>query len=155
MVYRAKREPIVVGVVVVDVIACVAAGTWFVWGAATGRMPWPMFVMGPSLVASSLFATWILLKSTYEIDNGELIVRQGPNRKRYPLSSIDEISPTQGLPPSPAWAAGRLQVRLTPGTKPGTLFLQPEDRSGFLQALSEADPGLRYDGERLTRGAPA
>ena len=151
MVFRARTEPIVKGVVIVDVIACVGIGAWFVWSAATGRMPWPMFVMGPSLVVSSLFAAWILLKSTYEIEGGELIVRQGPSRRRLAVSSIEEISPapTSGLSPGQ-----RLQVRLAPGTKGPPLFLQPEDRTGFLEALAQADPGLSYDGEQVRRREP-
>jgi hypothetical protein len=155
VVFRAKAEPIVVGVVVVDVVACLAIGGWFIWSAATGRMPSFFGALGPSLIGSSAFAAWVLLRTSYEIEGGELIVRQGPNKKRIPVSTIDEVFPAKNSPLSPAWAGDRLQVMFAPPAKPGTLFLQPEDRSGFLQALSEADPGLSYDGERLTRGAPS
>ena len=154
MVYKGRAEPILIGVLIVDAIATVGIGGWLTWSAATGRMPSFFLFFGPSLVVSCAVAAWIILRTSYEIENGELIVRQGPNKKRIPVSSIDEVFPAKNNPLSPGWAGDRLQLMFTPGTKASTLFLSPEDRSGFLQALSEADPGLRYDGERLTRGAP-
>lgn len=155
MVYPAKPEPIVIVVVAIDVIVCFGMAAWFAWRSLTGQMPMFFLFFGASLVATSLFASWVLLRSSYEIEGGELVVRQGPNRQRIPVSSIDEIFPTKDNPLSPKWAGDRLQVMFVPGTKAKTLFLHPDDRSGFLQALSEADPGLSYDGQRLTRGAPS
>lgn len=155
MIYRGKSEPILIGVLVVDAIVTLGIATWLTWSAATGRMPALFLAVGPGLVLSCAVAAWIILRTSYEIDNGVLIVRQGPNKKRIPIASIDEVFPTKNNPRSPAWAGDRLQVMFVPGSKAGTLLLAPEDRTGFLQALAEADPELRYDGEKLSRGAPS
>jgi hypothetical protein len=154
VVYRGRAEPILIGVLIVDAIATLGLATWLTWSAATGRMPSFFLFFGPSLVVSCAVAAWIILKTSYEIEGGVLVVRQGPNKKRIPVSSIDEVFPAKNNPLSPAWAADRLQVMFVPGTKAGVLFLAPEDRTGFMQALAEADPGLSYDGEKLSRGAP-
>jgi len=155
VVYRGRPEPILIIVLIVDAIATLGLGGWFVWGATSGRLPKFFLFFGPWLIVSCAVAAWIILRTSYEIAGDVLIVRQGPNKKRIPISSIDEIFPAKGNPLSPAWAGDRLQVLFTPPYKAGTLFLQPDDRSGFLQALSEADPGLSYDGERLRRSAPS
>ena len=154
MTYPGRREPILVAVLVLDGVATAGLAAWVTWNAVTGRWPILFLVVGPCLMAGFLLAAWILLKTTYEIEGSDLIVRQGPGRRRIPVASIDEIFPTNNNPVSPAWAKDRLQVLFVPETKAGTLFLSPADREAFLEALAEADPGLRYDGERVTRGAP-
>lgn len=147
MVYPGRREPIVVWVLAVDGIVTLAVSGWMVWEAVSKRWP-PIFLgLAPLLILSFLSAAWMILRSAYQIEGPDLIVRQGPSRRVVPLSSIDEVLPTPAGP-----LAGRLQVRFVPGTKEQTLLLNPEDREAFLQGLAQADPGLTYDGEKLTRG---
>jgi hypothetical protein len=155
MVYPARREPILMGVLAFDGLITFAVAGWMIWSAATGRGPFVFFAIAPSLIVSFLFAFWMLTRSTYEIEGAELIVRMGPSRRRIPIASIDEVFPTANSALSPAWAKNRLQVLFVPGTKARTLFLDPEDREAFLKGLAEADGGLRYDGQKVARGAPA
>jgi hypothetical protein len=153
VVYPARREPILLAVLAFDGLFTLGVSGWMIWSAATGRGPVAFFFIAPSLIVSFLFAFWMLTRSAYEIEGSELIVRQGPSRRRIPIASIDEVFPTSHLSSSPAWAKNRLQVLFVPGTKARTLFLDPEDREAFLQGLTEADGGLLYDGQKVARGS--
>ena len=153
MIYRARREPILIGVLAVDGVVTLVVAGWMIWEALSKRGPAIFFGTGPMLVVSFLAAAWMILRSTYEIEGTDLIVRQGPAKRTIPIGSIDEAFPTQASPLAPAWARDRLQVLFVPGVPAQRLFLVPEDREAFLQGLAAADPGLTYDGERVTRKA--
>lgn len=148
MVYAGKREPIIVGVLALDGVVTLAVAGWFVWRAVSGHGPQIFLFAAPMLVLSFLSAVWIILHSSYEIEGTDLIVRQGPSRRVVPLATIDEVIPIPGA------LGSRLQVRFVQGTSAPTLLLNPEDREALLQGLAQADPGLTYDGQKVTRGAP-
>jgi hypothetical protein len=147
VVYPGRREPIVVGVLALDGVVTLGLSVWMVLEVVAKRWP-PIFLgVAPMLILSFLSAAWMLLRSSYEIEGTDLLVRQGPSRRVIPLSTIDEVLPTPAGP-----LGDRLQVRFVAGTKARTLLLNPEDREALLQGIAAADPGLNYDGEKLTRG---
>jgi hypothetical protein len=141
VVHPGRREPILVGVLALDGVVTLAVSGWMVWEVVSKR--WSPILLGvaPMLILSFLSAAWMILRSTYQIEGTDLVVRQGPSRRVVPLSAIEEVVP----------AAGRLQVQFAPGTKAQPLLLNPEDREAFLQGLVQADPGLTYDGEKVSR----
>jgi len=146
VVYPGRREPILVGVLALDGVVTLAVSAWMVWEVVSKRWP-PIFLgVAPMLILSFLSAAWMILRSTYQIEGTDLVVRQGPSRRVVPLSAIDEVVPTAG-----PGLGGRLQVRFAPGAKAQPLLLNPEDREAFLQGLAQADPGLTYDGQRVSR----
>lgn len=149
MVYPGRREPILVGLLALDGVVTLVVCGWLVWRVAAKQGPPVFLFVAPMLLLSFLSATWILLHSNYAIEGTDLIVRQGPTRRVIPIASIAEV---QLVPSGPL--AGRLQASFARGTKPATLLLNPVDREALLRGLAEADPGLAFDGQRVTRGAP-
>jgi len=149
VVYPGRREPILVGVLALDGVVTLAVSAWLVWRALSKHGP-PIFLfVAPMLVLSFLSAVWMILRSSYEIEGADLIVRQGPNRRVVPIASIRGIVPVPSGP-----LTGRLQASFAPGAKPSTLLLNPQDPEAFLQGLAQADPGLTYDGQGVTRETP-
>jgi hypothetical protein len=148
-VYPGRRQPILVKVLALDGVVTIVVAGWMIWEAAAKRFPPIFFGVAPLLVLGFLSAAWMLLHSNYEIDGTDLVVREGPSRRTIPIASIEEILP---VPTGPL--AGRLQVGFAPGTTQPALLLSPVDREALLQGLAQADSGLTYDGERVTRQAP-
>jgi hypothetical protein len=143
--YPGRREPILVGVLALDGVVTLAVSGWMLWQVVSKRFP-PIFLgIAPMLILSFLSAAWVILRSTYQIEGTDLVVRQGPSRRVVPLSAIQDVIPTAGP------LGGRLQVQFAPGTKAQPLLLNPEDREAFLQGLAQADPGLTYDGQKVSR----
>jgi hypothetical protein len=146
VVHPGRREPILVGVLALDGVVTLAVSGWMVWEVVSKR--WSPILLGvaPMLILSFLSAAWMILRSTYQIEGTDLVVRQGPSRRVVPLSAIEEVVPTAG-----PGLGGRLQVQFAPGAKAPPLLLNPEDREAFLRGLAEADPGLTYDGQKVSR----
>ena len=154
MTFRARREPILVGVLVVDGIVTLGVAGWLLYWAIARHGSPILYGVVPSLILSFVFAAWMLLRSTYEIEGGDLVIVQGPSRRAIPIATIAEVFPTQAGLGTPAWARNKLQVLFVPDSKQRTLFLDPEDREALLRGLAEADPGLAFDGQKVTRSAP-
>jgi len=151
--YRARREPILVGVLVVDGIVTLGVAGWLLYLAIARHGSPILYGVVPSMILSFVFAAWMLLRSSYEIEGNDLVIVQGPARRTIAIGTIAEIFPTQASSPTPAWARNKLQVLFVPDTKERTTLLDPEDREAFLRGLSEADPGLAFDGQKVTRAA--
>jgi len=152
VIYRARREPILIGVLVVDGVVTLGVAGWLLY-LAIARHGSPIFYgVVPSMILSFVFAAWMLLRSTYEIEGSDLVIVQGPTRRTIPVGAIAEVFPTQTGLGTPAWARNKLQVLFVPGTKERATFLDPEDREAFLRGLSESDPGLAFDGQKVSRG---
>ena len=153
MTYRARREPILVGVLVVDGVVTLGVAGWLLYLAIARHGSPILYGVVPSMILSFVFAAWMLLRSAYEIQGSDLVIVQGPTRRTIAIATIAEVFPTASSG-TPAWARNKLQVLFVPGTKERTTFLDPEDREAFLRGLSEADPGLAFDGQKVTRAAP-
>ena len=155
MTFAGRKEPLIVGVVILDGAIAAGIAGWLFYEAATGRLPAFNWAVGAFAILGFVLASWILLGTSYEIEDGRLEIRRGPVKSRIPLSAIDEVFSTTGNPLSPAWAKGRLQILFVPGHSPGTLFLSPDDPTAFLEGLASADSGLAFSGEKVARRPPA
>jgi hypothetical protein len=136
-------------VIGLDGVFTVVVSGWMIWQVAAKRFPVVFLAVAPMLIFSFLSAAWILLRSNYEIRGTDLLVRQGPTRRAFPIASIAQAVPVTAGP-----LAGRVQVSFAPGNKPSTLMIHPEDGEALLRGLAEADSGLAFDGERISRQAP-
>jgi hypothetical protein len=145
-VYAGRREPILLVVLALDGLFTVVVSGWMIWQVASKRFPVVFLAVAPMLVFSFLSAAWILLRSNYEIAGTDLLVRQGPTRRAFPIATISGAVPVMAGP-----LAGRVQLSFAPGNKPPTLLIHPQDGQALLQGLAAADSGLAFDGERLTR----
>src|SRR5262249_19526171 len=145
--YRARREPILVGVLAVDGVVTLGGAGWVLYLAIARHGSPILYGVVPSMILTFLFSAWSLLRSAYDIEGSDLVIVQGPTRRTIPVSMIAEVFPTQAGAGTPAWARNKLQVLFVPDAKSRPLFLEPEDRESFLRALAEADPGLAFDGQ--------
>jgi PH (Pleckstrin Homology) domain-containing protein len=150
--YRARREPILLGVLAVDGVVTLGVAGWLLYLAIARHGSPILYGVVPSLILSFVFAAWMLLRSAYEIEGSDLVIVQGPVRCTIPSGTIAEVFPTGAG--APAWARNKLQVLFVPGTKERITLLDPEDREAFLRGLSETDPGLAFDGQKVARATP-
>jgi hypothetical protein len=91
---------------------------------------------------------WSYLSVSYEVTPEELVVRFGPIRPRYRLSSIAEGIPTR-VPRSPglnfvtSWDIVYIRFRGPSGRAVGwPLAISPANKTEFLRELAERVPGL-------------
>jgi hypothetical protein len=89
---------------------------------------------------------WLLLGTTYELDDTMLRVRCGPLRWRIPLAEITGTAPTSNPLSSPALSLRRLRIEYGAGR---WLMISPRDEDDFLREL-----GVRSTRARERR-APA
>ncbi len=87
---------------------------------------------------------WIRLSAQYEITSEELIVRSGPVRLRYPLSSIAEAIVTRSSLGPAFLDVIHIQFRLDRDHRrvPMPLRIAPVNQTEFLRELAERVPGL-------------
>jgi hypothetical protein len=91
---------------------------------------------------------WSYLSVSYEITPEELVVRFGPIRPRYRLSSIAEAIPTRvplrpGLNFVTSWDIVYIYFRGPSGRAVGwPLAISPANKTEFLRELAERVPGL-------------
>jgi hypothetical protein len=142
VVFAGRRQPILIVVVVLDGLVMLGLAGFIGWKVVEHQLPKFFLFAVPFALLSFVGAAFTILTLSYEIAGADLIVRQGQMRRTVPIATIEDVLP----------AVGRLQVHFVAGTAGPALFLDPQDRAAFLQGLAQADPGLTYDGERLTRG---
>jgi hypothetical protein len=95
-------------------------------------------------IALCAILLWSFLSASYEITPEELIVRFGPIRLRYRLSTIVEAIPTcvplgaASLNFATSWDL--VYIKFRPGGLP--LAISPANKTEFLRELAERVPGL-------------
>lgn len=87
----------------------------------------------------------------YEISDTTLTIRSGLTRKKIPVSSIQQVSPSSDWNSAPAWSLDRLRIDWEPAVPACATLVSPEDKMKFLQDLSRVDPKLEVRGDRLVR----
>ena len=85
----------------------------------------------------------------YEIQGTDLVVNLPRLRCSVPVSSIEKVVRAQGATRL-LWG-DVLDVTYVPGTPMMPRLINPEDPDAFLRGLAEADPGLTYRGDRVSR----
>jgi len=112
-------------------------------------------VMAAVLLPSSIYLFFVGMPQReqqrwqYEIQGTNLLVNLPRYRRSVPVSSIEKVVRAQGA--TRFWWGDVLQVRYVPGTPMMPRLLNPEDPDAFLHGLAEADPGLTYRGDRVSR----
>jgi len=109
-------------------------------------------ILGIALAVSSpfVFGTRRDLKHwQYEIRGTDLLFDVSRLRDQVPISRIEKVLPTEGS--TRLWWGDMLQVTYVPGTPMMPTLLNPVDKGAFLRGLAEADPGLVYDGTKVSR----
>jgi hypothetical protein len=108
----------------------------------------PLMIGGAVAIVAAAIPVWFYLSISYEITPEDLIVRFGPIRLRYRLSSIAEAIPTR-VPLGPAWSFATswdmvyIRFRSPDGRAAGQpLAISPANKAEFLRELAERGPGL-------------
>ena len=95
---------------------------------------------------------WMFWGTSYEISETELVNRLGPFCFRVPLNAIEEVVSTTGfrlvMGVGLACSLDMLHVkyRKANGRRAWTVSISPQDKTGFLQELAAAVPGLKIEG---------
>lgn len=101
-------------------------------------------VLGMTLLAPLIVGV-LSVPTRYELHREQLVIRSGILRYRYAYSDIRGVTPTHNPLSAPAWSLDRLRIDLPKRYA----LVSPADKSGFLLALSQRAPHLRFAGDRL------
>jgi hypothetical protein len=102
------------------------------------------------LLAGAICMIWVLYGTDYTIGAEYLFIRSGPFRFRVPLREIESVRPSRNPLSSPACSLDRLLICWRRGRR--RILISPEAKAGFLQALAQHCPHLRFEGSHLTQG---
>jgi Bacterial PH domain len=153
MIYPAKKDGWVGIILFVAGVGIIGVGIFMMYMLMSGVIP-----PAPSLLIAfftvepliGVVLLWILLGSSYEITDADLIIRFGPFRSTTPLERIVEVMPTRKLVGRPGWgyalSLDRLDIRYRKANGKVSrlvLTISPADQTGFVRELSEAVPGLQ------------
>ncbi|MGZ6240495.1 MAG: PH domain-containing protein [Syntrophales bacterium] len=147
-IYPSKRDGWIVTLLwsVVTIMLFAAGNLW--------RAPAPFafrLMISVLLILVAAFVLWTLYGTRYTLTERTLIVQSGPFRWVIDLESITEVFPTRNSLSSPACSLDRLHIRY--GKSRG-IMLSPQDKAGFLRDLVVISPGLKLNGERVSRDKP-
>lgn len=165
MTFAAKKDLGVAFLIATIIVAAMGAGIFFM--VMSGGAP-AEIGGGVVLLVFALFYIWVLLGATYEITSSHVIIRCGPLRWRIRLDELVEAVPTAsrrlllgGTHGRFALSADALMIkyRKKNGMKWLGLFeprvlISPKDKTGFLQALAEAQPNLERSDDGGLRHRP-
>jgi hypothetical protein len=79
--------------------------------------------------------TWMQFATYYRVDDDTLFVRCGPLHWTIPIASIEAVTPTDDPTAGPAFSMRRVRVEFRKGDARDEIFISPEDREGFIEAL--------------------
>jgi hypothetical protein len=127
----------------------VGFGVAMAWFSSVGRI-WvgrPVDALDfiiPALV--TVFTLWVFRGTYYVVTADELIARAGPIRRTVPLQSIERLRATRNPLSSPALSLDRIEIAY--GSK--RLLVSPEDRRGFVRAVTQRVPAVVLEGLSAT-----
>ena len=145
-VFRSKKSAGLITVVAAVLLICITGGTFLL---ATGS-GWDL-ALGLAALAASLAYLWLTIPVSYQVTGEELLVRGGPFRWKIPLDSIVRVQPTKNPLSAPAWSLDRLHVTYRKKAGKSFVLISPKDRQSFVEKLEAATPGLKKDGDGLTK----
>jgi hypothetical protein len=153
MVYPAKKDAWAAGILLIVGWLLIAIGIFMMYLVLAGvipLVPTELFVVFfvPPLIGMVIL--WIVKVTEYEITTFDLIVRFGPFRWKTPLERIVEVVPTRKLIGRPGWgfALSLDRLDLSYRRRNGklsrlVLTISPQDKTGFVRELAEANLGIR------------
>ena len=150
MTYVSKKDTwlvLVIGVATVAVLA--VALVLFVGGTLPDRL------LALVILASAVVPLLLVFPVRYAIEDGLLRVRSGLLRWTIPLADVVEVRPTREATSGPALSLDRLRVVYERDGGRTYLLISPERTSAFLDELAAEAPGLKLDGEGVSRGEEA
>jgi hypothetical protein len=163
MIYKSKKGWWSVCLWVVPLLAAMIGAVVLIIGAimspALESVRVPPTIVGVGIIAISAFLLWCYLSASSEITAEELVVRFGPFRWRYRLSSIAEAIPTRvplgpGLNLVTSWDMVYIRFRGPSGRAVGwPLAISPTNKTEFLRELAGRVPALAGRGERAQEDA--
>jgi hypothetical protein len=136
-------------------LAAMIAGVLLIYGVIvdpmsqlpkSGRVA--LSIGGVAAIVFGGILLWTYVSASYEVTPEELVVRFGPIRMRYRLSSIAEAVPTRvplgpGLSFATSWDMVYIRFRGPSGRAVGwPLIISPANKTEFLHELAERVPGL-------------
>lgn len=78
---------------------------------------------------------WMQFATYYRVGEDTLFVRCGPFHWTIPIASIEAVMPTDDPTSGPALSMRRLRLEFRKGDARDEIFISPEDREGFIEAL--------------------
>ena len=150
MIYRSKKDVWLVLIIALSLAFCFGAGILLLLnGTGSERMAgWVTIGVGVAVCALIL---WLSYPLYYEISPSSLLVRSGVMRWNIPLEDIEEVVPTNNPLSSPAMSLDRLRVSYKARGARTFVLISPQDKSGFINELASAAPGLQMTGQTLKK----
>jgi hypothetical protein len=156
VIYPAKCDWWVACLVVSASLVAIGIGAVIAYQTVTQAIPPVPGLLGAVLPPGiGVLLLWMFLGTSYEIGETELVSRLGPFRFRVPLNAIEEVVPTRGfilvVGLGLSWSLDMLHVnyRKSSGGRAWPVSISPQDKTGFLQELAAAVPGLKIAGDGL------
>ena len=85
---------------------------------------------------------WMQFATYYRVDDDTLFARCGPFHWTIPIASISSVTPTDDPTSGPALSMRRLRVEFLKNGAKDEIFISPEDREGFIEAVRERKSSL-------------
>ena len=155
MIYPAKCDWWIACLVVPTSLLPIGIGAVVACQAVMQAMPPVPGLLGAVLpLGVGGLLLWMFLGTSYDIGETELVNRLGPFRFRVPLNAIEEVVSTSGfrlvVGLGLAWSLDMLHIkyRKPSGRRAWPVSISPQDKTGFLQELAAAVPGLKIVGTR-------
>ena len=155
MIYPAKCDWWIACLVVPTSLLPLGIGAVVAYQAVVQAIPPVPGLLGAALAFGvGGLLLWMFLGTSYDLGETELVNRLGPFRFRVPLNAIEEVVSTSGfrlvVGLGLAWSLDMLHIkyRKPSGRRAWPVSISPQDKTGFLQELAGAVPGLKIVGPR-------
>lgn len=114
-------------------IVVIATQIWAV-GSTAVQAGDPLITTGMILLAIAVVGllVWLLVATSYTVDQGILKIAAGPFRWKVPLDQITSVEATKSPLSSPALSLDRIRIRYG---KRRRIMISPADKAGFLKAI--------------------
>jgi Bacterial PH domain len=147
MAYKSKKDTWIIVVIVASIIITSFAGASLILFAPG---IWDRFI-GMVVLFAALVPVLLTTPVSYTIDSQSIYIRGGWTNWTIPIERILAVRPSRNWIASPALSLDRLEIEYKSWQGTSLLSISPERTSQFLKELSELDPGLILEGDRLSR----
>jgi hypothetical protein len=94
------------------------------------------------LVATTVFSVGIFARTSYTVNDSNLVVSCGMLRWIVPVTSIVSVSPTDDPSSAPALSLDRLLIKYEVGGEMREILISPADQRGFIETLRAANAAI-------------
>lgn len=139
-VFRSRVDTWLAVALALAAILCVVAAGYLALGNQSGGL----LIAAVLILLGVILPLWMMIPTTYTLNDQDLRVVSGPFRWRIPIREIRSVTRTNNPLSSPALSLDRLRIDYGQ-TK--SLMVSPFDKEGFLRALearrASQDPQMR------------